>query len=210
MMGNDGQPADLAFYHLGRIIAVLELGARAHGEIRWVHRYYLAGFMPQAGLREPLQRHGQSVVPRLERKGTAESYRTTLDELAAALQATGGQPPAYASFDSWAAQVLQDKHQEARVPASPEPGDAVLYAEGYLEQRSALQPGRASPAGEKLSREYLWHYHLGRTMPWNGAGNDPRLPPGFQQGLKDKWAVTPDKTNGMKSNHGLRQAPPRR
>ncbi len=210
MMGNDGQPADLAFYHLGRIIAVLELGARAHGEIRWVHLYYLAGFMPQAGLREPLEKHGQSVVPRLERKGTAETYRTTLDDLAAALQATGGQPPAYGSFDSWAAQVLQDKHQEARVPASPEPGDAVLYAEGYLEQRSALQPGRAGQTAETKSREYLWHYHLGRTMPWNGAGNDPRLPPGFQQGLKDKWAITPDKTNERKSNHALRQTPPRR
>ena len=95
-------------------------------------------------------------------------------------------------FDSWAAQVLRDKHQEARVPPSPGPEDAVLYAEGYLEQRSALQPGRARQTAETKKREYLWHYHLGRTMPWNGAGNDPRVPPGFQQALKDKWAITPD------------------
>ena len=209
-MGDEPRPADLTFYYVGRIIAVLELGARAHGEIRWVHLYYLAGFMPQAGLREPLQKHGQSVLPRLERKGTAAAYRNTLDDLATALQSTGGQAPAYASFDSWAAQVLQDNHQEARVRASPGPEDAVLYAEGYLDQRRALQPGRFRQTAETQSRDYLWHYHLGRTMPWNGAGNDPRLPPGFQQGLKDKWAITPDNSRGRKSKDGLRQTPPRR
>ena len=62
--------ADPCFYHLGAIITILELGARAHGETRWLHLYYALGFFPRAGLREPLQRHHQSVLPALERKGT--------------------------------------------------------------------------------------------------------------------------------------------
>lgn len=45
-------PPDRRFYYLGRIIAVLELGARAHGEVRWLHLYYSQGFVPAAGLRK--------------------------------------------------------------------------------------------------------------------------------------------------------------
>ena len=68
-----------AFHYLGRITAVLELGARAHGEARWVHLYYALGFIPWAGLREPLQKHQQSILPALERKGTGDKYRQSLD-----------------------------------------------------------------------------------------------------------------------------------
>ena len=67
------QSTDRRFHQLGRIIATLELGARAHGEIRWLHLYYPGGFLPHAGLREPLQKHLQSVLPALQRRGTSTS-----------------------------------------------------------------------------------------------------------------------------------------
>ena len=41
------------FYLYGRLIAVLEQGARACGEIPWLEQYYARGFFPPAGLREP-------------------------------------------------------------------------------------------------------------------------------------------------------------
>ena len=65
-MGEESRPDNRTFYYLGRIIAVLELGARAHGEIRWLHLYYTMGLIPSAGLREPLQKHQQSVLPCLK------------------------------------------------------------------------------------------------------------------------------------------------
>ena len=37
---NNHQP-NPAFYHLGRLIAVLEQGARAHGEVPWLEQYSL-------------------------------------------------------------------------------------------------------------------------------------------------------------------------
>ena len=87
-LNNDSR--DSRFYHLGRIIAVLELGARAHGEIRWLHLYYTRGLIPSAGLREPLQKHSQSVLPRLERNGRAALYKESLDSLANGLQEAAG------------------------------------------------------------------------------------------------------------------------
>ena len=74
-MDPDNQAPDGRFYYLGRMIAVLELDARAHGEIRLVHLYYALGFMPWAGLREPLEEHRQSALPCLEREERGEAYR---------------------------------------------------------------------------------------------------------------------------------------
>ena len=98
-----------SFHHLGRIVAVLELGARAHGEIRWLHLYYALGFIPWAGLREPLQKHQQSVLPALERKGTGDRYRQSLDLLATHLQQAAGIDPPIETFAAWASAVLSDK-----------------------------------------------------------------------------------------------------
>ena len=203
-MPHKSDSPDRRFYYLGRIIAVLELGARSHGEIRWVDLYYSFGFLPRAGLNEPLQKHRQSVLPHLERKGTAAVYTATLDHLAMALQESTGGKAEFATFNAWASQVASDNQSEALLPGDPTPEDAVLYAEGYLDQRQALQPGRQARAPDKDRRQYLWAYHLGRIMPWNGGGNDPRLPPGFQQGLRDGRAITPNTCRERSRGNALR------
>ena len=59
------------FYLYGRLIAVLEQGARGHGEVPWLEQYYPRGFFPLAGLREPLERHRHSVLNFLTRARTA-------------------------------------------------------------------------------------------------------------------------------------------
>ena len=188
-------PADRRFHQLGRIIAVLELGARAHGEIRWVHLYYALGFLPHAGLREPLQKHQQSVLPRLQAKGTGEWYRETLNRLATELQEKAGSEQPHHTFDGWASQVLKDMASgdcvETGLPGPPLPDDAVLYAEGYLEQRRELQAHRPAPPPEEEALQYYWDYHLGRIMTWVGAGNAPNLGAGFQQGLADRRSLEP-------------------
>ena len=150
------EPPDPRFHQLGRIIATLELGARAHGDIRWLHLYYGLGFLPRAGLREPLQKHLQSVLPTLHRKGIGERYRETLDLLATELQNASGTEPRHHTFDGWASQVLKDGGLGDRVetmrPGPPLPDDAVLYAEGYLEQRRELQANRPPAPPEENQR----------------------------------------------------------
>ena len=73
------------FYLYGRLVAVLEQGAQAHGQIPWLELYYPRGFLPWVGLREPLRNHLQSVLPFLERRGRAERYVDRLNSLANAL-----------------------------------------------------------------------------------------------------------------------------
>ena len=74
------------FYLYGRLIAVLEQGARAQGQIPWLELYYPRGFLPWVGLREPLRKHLQSVLPFLERRGRADRYLAQLNSLANVLQ----------------------------------------------------------------------------------------------------------------------------
>ncbi len=81
-MDLDNRPTERRFHILGLIIAVQELGDRALGDIRWVSLYYALGFLPCAGLRKPLQEHSQSLLPRLQAKGTAEKYGEFLYGLA--------------------------------------------------------------------------------------------------------------------------------
>ena len=47
-MEPETRPADRRFYHLAQLIAVLELGARAHGDIGWVELYDALSFLPWA------------------------------------------------------------------------------------------------------------------------------------------------------------------
>ena len=187
-MENPSTTPDRRFYYLGRIIAVLELGARAHGEVRWLHLYYTYGLIPSAGLREPLQKHKQSVLPDLQRNGRAALYQETLDSLARDLQEASGRENPNDSFESWSGQFLKDREhgENCALPTSLCPGDAAAYAQGYLDQRRTLQSKRppAPPADE--AEQYSWQYHLGRTITWNGAGNDPHLSEAFQLGLKDR------------------------
>ena len=162
-----------------------------------VHLYYALGFLPHAGLREPLQKHLQSVLPALQRKGTADRYTETLNLLATEQQKASGTEPPHQTFDGWASQVLKAFGTGARVdtplPGPPVPGDAILYAQGYLDQRRELQPNRPPPPPEEESLQYHWDYHLGRIMTWIGAGNSPNLTPGFRQGLADQRSLNPRK-----------------
>ena len=190
-MNIQSTPPDRRFYYLGRIIAVLELGARAHGEIRWLHLYYNYGLIPSAGLQEPLKKHSQSILPRLERNGRAALYKQTLDSLIGEFQKASGTEDPNPSFESWAYQVLKHPSygDDSTLPTSSTPTEAAAYAHGYLEQRRALQPKRPPAPPPEKAEQYNWQYHLGRTLTWNGASNDPRLSEAFQLGLKDRRAL---------------------
>ena len=175
------------FYLYGRLIAVLEQGARAHGEVPWLEQYYPRGFFPAAGLREPLERHQHSVLNYLTRRDRAATYIARLDWLASALETTGDSR----TFDTWASRYLSyNKDQKPEVPERSTPQDAPLYAQGYLDERIELHPNRpALPQDERLW-QFCWDYHQGRHLTFNIAGNDPHLPPGTQLGIADRRALT--------------------
>ena len=68
--------------------------------------------IPSAGLREPLQKHSQSVLPRLERNGRAALYKESLDSLANGLQEAAGLKNPSPASDSWTSQVLKNRGAE--------------------------------------------------------------------------------------------------
>ena len=179
------------FYLYGQLTAVLEQGARAHGQIPWLELYYPRGFLPWVGLREPLRKHIQSVLPFLERRGRADSYLARLNSLANALQNTEEPTPDPASFNSWCTSYLShDRSPKPELPHNSTPRDAPLYAQGYLDERQSLQPKRPPLPGDEDLFQFCWDYHQGRLLTWNIAGNDPGLPPGVQLGIRDRRAVT--------------------
>ena len=177
---------DRRFYYFGRIIAVLELGARAQVGTHWHHLYYTYGLIPSAGLSGPLQKGTQSELPDLQRKGRAALYQETLDSLARDLQEASRLENPNDSFDSWASQVLKDRGfgEHCALPTNSTPGDAPAYTQGYLDHRKALQPKRPAAPPTEEAEQYSWQYHLGRTLTWNGAGNYPHLSEAFQLGIK--------------------------
>ena len=171
------------FYLYGRLIAVLEQGARAQGQIPWLELYYPRGFLPWVGLREPLRNHLQSVLPFLERRGRADNYLARLNSLANALQNTEEPTPDPASFNSWCTSCLShDRSPKPELPLKSTPWDAPLYAQGYLVERQTLQPQRPALPKDKDLQQFCWDYHQGRHLTWNIAGNDP----GSRQGYS--WA----------------------
>ena len=182
------------FYLYGRLIAVLEQGARAHGEVPWLKQYYPRGFFSLAGLREPLERHRHSVLNHLVREKRAERYIARLDSLASALCNTDD----ITTFDTWAANYLSyDESRRPEVPDRSTPRDAPLYAQGYLEERIELQPNRpALPQDEGLG-QFCWEYHQGRHLTWNIAGNHPGLPPAVQLAIADRRALTSPTKNAI-------------
>ena len=198
-MNLNTQPRNTAFYHLGRIIAVLELGARAHTEVRCLHLYYALGFIPWASLREPLQRHQQSVLPALERKGTGDRYRESLDLLANQLQQDAGLHTPLETFGTWASTILsyQADKPPTGIPTASLPQDAPHLRPGLPGPARLLPPHRPPPPHKDDTLAYHWDYHLGRIMPWNGAGNDPNLSTAFQLGLADQRALQPKPNQGQ-------------
>ena len=163
------------FYLYGRLIAVLEQGARAHGEGPWLEQYYPWGFFPAAGLREPLERHRQSVLNYLTRRNRAATYLARLDWLASALDNTENS----ITFDTWASRYLSyNKDQRPEDLEHSTPKDAPLYAQGYLDERIELQPNRPALPQDGDLWQFCWDYHQGRHLTFNIAGNDPGLPRG--------------------------------
>ena len=185
--GNIEEPEMCPFYLYGRLIAVLEQGARAHGEVPWLEQYYPRGFFPAAGLREPLARHRHSVLNYLVRQKREERYIARLDSLASALSNTDDT----ITFDTWAGHYLS--YDESRKPDIPErstPKDAPLYAQGYLDERIELQPNRPPLPPDENLWQFCWDYHQGRHLTFNIAGNSPNLHPGTQLGIADRRALT--------------------
>ena len=179
------------FYLYGQLIAVLEQGARAQGQIPWLELYFPRGFLPWVGLREPLRKHLQSVLPFLERRGRAERYIAQLNSLANALQNSEEQPQDSASFNSFCTGYLShDRSPKPELPHNSTPRDAPLYAQGYLDERQTLQPQRPPLPGDEDLFQFCWDYHQGRLLTWNIAGNAPGLPPGVHLGIRDRRAVT--------------------
>ena len=155
------------FYLYGRLTAVLEQGARAHGQIPWLELYYPRGFLPWVGLHESLQKHLQSVLPFLERRGRSDSYLARLNSLANALQNSEEPPPDSASFNSWCTRYLShDRSPKPELPLKSTPRDAPLYAQGYLVERQTLQPKRPPLPGDEDLFQFCWDYHQGRLLTW--------------------------------------------
>ena len=174
------------FYLYSRLTAVLEQGARVQGQIPWLELYYPRGFLPWVGLRRaPAQAY--AVRPALP------GAPGTLRQLPRPPQLAGQRPasaePAQdpASFDSWCTRYLShDRSPKPDLPLKSTPRDAPLYAQGYLVERQTLQPQRPPLPGDEDVWQFCWDYHQGRLLTWNIAGNEPRLPTGFQQALADR------------------------
>ena len=182
---------DRRTYVCGQLIAVLEQAARLHGEIPHQELYYLRGFLPRVGLREPLLRHRHSVRPRLETLGRSERYMDWLEGLVRDLQAAAGIQDHLLDFEGWVSELTGSaRHpQDCGLPDSQGPEAAVSYAQGYLEERRKLQPGRPAAPEASSCRQYYWDYHQGRQVTWNVPGNDPKLSPALQLGLADRRAL---------------------
>ena len=181
------------YYLYGRLIAVLEQGARAHGEVPWLEQDYPRGFSPPAGLREPLERHRHSVLNFLTRRDRAATYMARLNWLASALSNTEDS----ITFDTWASRSLSyDESRKPEVPDRSTPRDAPVYAQGYLEERRELQPRRPALPQDEGLRQFCWDYHQGRHLTFNIAGNHPGLPPGTQLGIAERRALTAPKQKG--------------
>ena len=179
------------FYLYGQLIAVLEQGARAQGQIPWLELYYPRGFLPWVGLREPLRNHLQSVLPFLERRGRAERYIAQLNSLANALQNSEEQPQDSASFNSFCTGYCPTTAAPSpNFPTTPRPGTRRCTPRATWMNARPSSPS-ATAARRRDLFQFCWDYHQGRLLTWNIAGNDPGLPPGVQLGIRDRRASQP-------------------
>ena len=106
---------------------------------------HVPGYHSVVGLHEPLQKHMQSVLPFLERRGRSDRYLAQLNSLANALQNTGEPPQDSASFGSWCTRYLShDRSPKPELPLKPTPKDAPLYAQGYLAERQTKRYGNSA------------------------------------------------------------------
>ena len=174
------------FYLYGRLIAVLEQGARAQGQIPWLELYYPRGFLPWVGLREPLRNHLQSVLPFLERRERAEQLpcpaSTCTGQRPAKLRRTSTKtrkaltPGAPVTCPTTAA-------PSPNFPTNPRPGTRRSYAQGYLVERQTLQPQAPTAAKETRTPAAVLlglppgpaaHLEHRRQRPWTPARSPAR------------------------------------
>ena len=135
--------------------------ASTHSNIRWGELHWGLGCMPRPHLREPLQKHQQSVLPRLEKRRRAELCKEWLDLLIKHLEEEGGVAPPYLPFESWGGQLLSDGNHEVELGLlnSPLLQDAPIYDQGCLGKCKDLQRKRPAAPGEGKSL----HYHYDTT-----------------------------------------------
>ena len=92
---------------------------------------------------------------------------SSVSRLATELQEMAGADPPFQTFESLASQVLKDMgtgdRVETSLPGPPLPGDAGLYAQGYLDQRPELQANRpTAPVAERPLRSWWpWRRNAG-------------------------------------------------
>ena len=131
----------LALVYYGQLIAVLEQGARAQGQIPWLELYYPRGFLPWLGLHEPPAKT-PAVRPPLP--GTPG----TLRQLPCPPQLAGQRPAKLRRVTTGLSKLQQrctrylshDRSPKPELPHKSTPRDAPLYAQGYLVERQSLQP----------------------------------------------------------------------
>ena len=159
MLALNGLLLPLALVYYGQLIAVLEQGARAHGQIPWLELYYPRGFLPWVGLREPLRKHMQSVLPFLERQERADSYLARLNSLANALENTGEPPQDSASFDSWCTRYLShDRSPKPELPLKSTP-----RARRCTPRATLMNARPSSPSAQHFQRTRTYSSSAGTT-----------------------------------------------
>ena len=168
------------YYLYGRLIAVLEQGARAHGEVPWLEQYYPRGFFPLAGLREPLERHRHSVLNYLTRRDRAATYMARLNWLASALDSSDET----ITFNTWASQCLS--YDERRRPEVPDRSTRKTLR--YTPRAAWTNAGSYSPAGKHCRRTRASGSPAGTTTR---AGTSPSTSPATTPGCRQEpsWAL---------------------
>ena len=117
------------FYPYGRLIAVLEQGARARARFPGWNSTTPGASCPGSASRA-LQKHLQSVLPFLERRGRSERYITQINSLANTLQ-NSEEPPQDPEASTAGAPVT------CPTTAAESPNFPQLHAQG----RTAVRPG---------------------------------------------------------------------
>ena len=84
-----------------------------------------------------------------ERRGRSNNYLAQLNSLANALQNSEELAQDPESFDTWCSRYLShDRSPKPTLPLKSTPGDAPLYAQGYMDERQSLQPQRPPLPGD--------------------------------------------------------------
>ena len=175
------------FYRYGQLTAVLEQGARAQGQIPWLELYYPRGFLPWVGLRDPLRKHMQSVLPFLERRGRAERYVTQLNSLANDLPPKSQHRTRKASTPGATATCPTTAAPSPNFPTNPRPGTRRSTP------RATWLNGRPSSPSAHRCQETRTPGSSARTTTRTGCspGTSPATTRGCRQVSNRHWLTDP-------------------